>query len=861
MKKWLFVACLLAILPLAVGAQSPEIWLPLIVVRDYNPCGDWAMSDWKVIAPEVTTNMVLNPSAETTGNFAAAGGATVTRVTTYQRYGLYSYRVQTAANNEGMTLTLSALSNAVHYVTLRVRGTLPTAWDWSLDGATYTAPTLLETLDDNWSLYGLEFPAAQANGSTSLHIYQNGAGSGDFYIDGVQVEQKDDYYTTYSDGDRRGCSWNGTEHASTSSRSAMSRAGGRIRDLEDDYSLQITDVIGMGAPPQTVTVDEFALLPGGELNSIKVHPRVFTLVGFLHGTSSSNLDSIRQSLINLLLPDSYPKDEFGWQPLRLIYTGAAEKRQISAHYEGGLEGNVSLEGAHCYLEKVAVRFITTDNPFWEDAEGAECAAALDSNDSATFRIVAGRLRSTGQWDDLGPPNAAGTYTAIYAFAEFGDYIYIGGDFVNFDNIAAADYIVRRNKSTGAYSAVSATVLNAPVRALAVGADGLIYVGGEFTDVGGNANADYFVSYNPATLAFATVNATPLSSHVYAIAAGPGDVLYLGGQFQNAGGDANADYVCEFDIASGAYSSLNATPLSSNVYALLCNLNNTILYLGGVFLNAGGDANADNVAQYDIVNGGAFTSLAGGALNAQVSAFAIAGNGTLYIGGFFTDAGGTGADYVCSYNGQVYAALGTSPNLNVYSLAIIHNLLWMGGQFTECGGISLADRVAIWNGASWAHIDLDLPGTPRVFAIMLTNQDPVVPENYDAWIGFETTGTGYFAGKTTVTNSSKTEVYPKIVFERSGGTSAVIESVRNETTGKQLLFDYSLLDGEWLTIDLDPLQKSIVSNFFGSRPDAILANSDFGEFTLQPGSNDITCFVATAGGPTVTAYMTWRNQYR
>lgn len=117
------------------------------------------MSDWKIVVPETTQNRVLNPSGETTLNFAAVGG-TVTRVTTYAKYGLYSYRVQTAADNQGMTLTLAALANAIHYVTLVVRGTLPAAWDWSLDNATYTAPAVVEALDASWTVYGLQFPAA-----------------------------------------------------------------------------------------------------------------------------------------------------------------------------------------------------------------------------------------------------------------------------------------------------------------------------------------------------------------------------------------------------------------------------------------------------------------------------------------------------------------------------------------------------------------------------------------------------------------------------------------------------------------------------------------------------------------------------
>ena len=52
----------------------------------------------------------------------------------------------------------------------------------------------------------------------------------------------------------------------------------------------------------------------------------------------------------------------------------------------------------------------------------------------------------------------------------------------------------------------------------------------------------------------------------------------------------------------------------------------------------------------------------------------------------------------------------------------------------------------------------------------------------------------------------------------------------------------------------------MSNFFGNRLDAKLLGSDWGTFNLSPGDNEITCFVAEAGAPTVYATILWTDTY-
>jgi hypothetical protein len=168
------------------------------------------------------TNMVLNPTSGAAGNWAAMGAATVTpNDATYAYVGTTATKViTTAAANDGVSATLSALTNADHYATAMLYGTFPTAThEWSLNNATWHTPVLLGT-DETWSLYGYAFPAAEANGSTHLYMRQNDATVRTWYVDAVQVELGT-YPTPSIDGTMgTGHAWTGAANASTSTRTA-----------------------------------------------------------------------------------------------------------------------------------------------------------------------------------------------------------------------------------------------------------------------------------------------------------------------------------------------------------------------------------------------------------------------------------------------------------------------------------------------------------------------------------------------------------------------------------------------------------------------------------------------------------------
>ena len=333
-------------------------------------------------------------------------------------------------------------------------------------------------------------------------------------------------------------------------------------------------------------------------------------------------------------------------------------------------------------------------------------------------------------------------------------------------------------------------------------------------------------------------------------------IYVGGSFQNFADIADADRIVIWDRSAAAWAAV-VGGCNATIVTIAVDLDNN-KYIGGQFTDWG-DANGDYIVMWD---GSALSSLSTGT-NANVDGIAIANNNLVYLAGNFTTAGGTTVNYVASWNGTAFSPLGDGlSGGNADSIAILPDgIVLVGGTFTAAGGIATAGQVAKWNDSSWAHSDINAPGAPVVETFLATDIDPIVESAYSLWIGTDVSGTAYIAGSTSVSNRGTSSAYPTLIFERNGGTSAVIETIRNETTGKELLLDYSLLDGETLSIELIPTNKNIVSNFSGQRLDAILPNSDFGSFALQPGDNNITCFISEEGSPIVTVHVIWRTVYR
>lgn len=133
----------------------------------------------------------------------------------------------------------------------------------------------------------------------------------------------------------------------------------------------------------------------------------------------------------------------------------------------------------------------------------------------------------------------------------------------------------------------------------------------------------------------------------------------------------------------------------------------LLVVSGSF-SAAGASGVANIATWD---GTSWSSLGPGlqrldATGAIVEALTVF-QGKLIAGGSFTHAGSKLVNYIASWDGVEWQAIGggvtavSFPSVRA-ALAVYNGELIVGGNFTSAGGLS-ASRIARWNGVQWAIV--------------------------------------------------------------------------------------------------------------------------------------------------------------
>lgn len=193
-------------------------------------------------------------------------------------------------------------------------------------------------------------------------------------------------------------------------------------------------------------------------------------------------------------------------------------------------------------------------------------------------------------------------------------------------------------------------------------------------------------------------------------------IYAGGTFLDAG-PSDADELAVWDTnnpgAGWQAPCGGPTAFNSNVYSLLVDGNT--LYVGGAFDNAGGNSLGDHVVACDLSTG-AITPIMDDNqdVGGNVSAIVKAPNGSVYLGGNFTNVNvddqpaNTAADFVVQYNGGTgWSPLGATAAMDTCCVAALtvdeSSNLYVGTDDLNVAGIPEADCIARWNGATWSAL--------------------------------------------------------------------------------------------------------------------------------------------------------------
>ena len=413
--------------------------------------------------------------------------------------------------------------------------------------------------------------------------------------------------------------------------------------------------------------------------------------------------------------------------------------------------------------------------------------------------------------------ALGTFThstpTVYDLAFVGDTLYAGGYFTNVNGAPIAGLARWNGASWSSVGAFTGSVYAVTV------SGGSLYVGGVFTNIGSVAATN--VAYWDGSAWHALGNGLGRSGDVVLAVAINNGVLYAGGRFTNSGPSAVTN-VARWSGSSWSAvgGGISAAGLSQ---VLTLAFKGSDLYAGGYFTQAGSTP-ANNIAKWDGanwsalntgLNGSGATSLAvfnnqlcvagqftsagsltttnfaiwdgaswaapgvymDGGGGSGVAYRAITAGTNLYLGGYFLVINSTFVDYVASWDGANWRAIGNPARMNglslqpravasdgsnlyvagsfgwagqvpalrvarwdgaywhtvgggfnntVYALALVGTDLYAGGAFTTAGGVA-ANHIARWDGANWNAVGSGVPAT--VTALAAYNNNVLVGGNF------------------------------------------------------------------------------------------------------------------------------------
>lgn len=164
-----------------------------------------------------------------------------------------------------------------------------------------------------------------------------------------------------------------------------------------------------------------------------------------------------------------------------------------------------------------------------------------------------------------------------------------------------------------------------------------------------------------------------------------------------------------------------TGANLGVNTLAADTNNNLLYVGGIFTQAGG-LPVLGLAKWDGTN---YSPVGSGLLTGLgVSSLLVKSNGNLIAGGTFSSIGGILSRNISEWNGTTWAPIGNGLNVTlgvsvVKALAIYNNELYAAGIFSK-SGLAPLSNIAKWDGLQWQPLGSGVNG--KVSALCVYNNE-------------------------------------------------------------------------------------------------------------------------------------------
>jgi hypothetical protein len=268
-----------------------------------------------------------------------------------------------------------------------------------------------------------------------------------------------------------------------------------------------------------------------------------------------------------------------------------------------------------------------------------------------------------------------------------------------------------------------------------GTNNLIYAGGEFQNAGGNI-VHYVAKWNGTTW---SAMDNGMDSYVRTLILFNGE-LYAGGDFIYAGG-TESWMVAKWD--GSQWDSLNTGVRGAGVYAF--EVYNNELYAGGFFdttlnFNQGKGIVKWNGTSWVSING-VFGSGVWGSPGFRVRTMK-AFNGKLWVGGTFTTAGGVTVNNIAKWDGTTWTAIGSGTNGDVNALTVYNGNLYAAGNFTVADGVTV-NHIAKISGNTFVALGTGINGAVNALSSYqnnlfasgtFTNSGGVATENISRWDG-------------------------------------------------------------------------------------------------------------------------------